>query len=265
MEDALKNSVPTGLFDLYDEAVERISQKSPDLKRLMLVILSWIFHAKRHLKMFELQAALSIRDGDTDKTPSTYMPPFEIVEICASLVQHDTISGSVRFSHDVVRQFLKDRYSAQLLSEMDVGKTCLTYLSFQALEEGECLDEESFNLRIETYPFAQYAAFAWGEHVQDLSIYNSDATRLLVRLSQSPAQAVAMAQLRYNSVEEWNPVAERHRGKKLIHIIAENNLLELGKSCLTSDSPPVNPRFSHLTVGYWGCPADRSEHCSNHR
>jgi len=234
--DALSKSVPRNLFDLYEIAIERVSRNSPHLKSMAMSILSWIYRAKRPLRMTELQAAIAIRDGDIDKR--TVIPPEVLVEICASLVKHDRVNGLVSFSHAIVREFLETRFSDQLWTETAMSKKCFTYLSFNTFEEGECLDDECFKRRTEEFPFAQYAACYWGKHVKGVPETDDEVLLLLLAFTQSPRKLMSMSQL---SEENWEFMIGKHKEKTLIHILAENDLTDLYHSLLTSETMVLFP------------------------
>ena len=231
MLEALSNSVPRNLFDLYERAIERANRNSPHSKRMGMSILSWIYRARRPLTMAELQAAIAIRDGDMDKRALT--PPEVIVEICAGLVKNDRVNDLVSFSHAIVREFLETRFSDHLWTETAVSNKCLTYLSFNTFENGECLDDESFQRRTKEFPFAQYSACYWGKHVKGVPETDSQVRQLLFALTQSPGKIMSMSQL---AEDDWEFMIGKHKEKKLIHIIAENHLADLCHSPLTSES-----------------------------
>ena len=108
MKEALENSVPGELFDVYETVTNTIHRSNDDSQELTQKILSWLFYAKRPLKMGELQVAIAIREGDFELDDDDLLPEDEIVEVCRSLVSYDTASGVVAFSHEIrVQDFLR--------------------------------------------------------------------------------------------------------------------------------------------------------------
>lgn len=58
------NTLPTGLNEAYEKALERVEQQSCERRALGILILSWLFHAKRPMHMEELCHALSVDPAD---------------------------------------------------------------------------------------------------------------------------------------------------------------------------------------------------------
>ena len=238
--DALINSVPTKLFDVYKAAMDRIAQSTSDSKTLAIDILSWIFHAKRPLRMIELQEAVAVRKGDGELVEDDLMEEDDVVEVCGSLVGYDKDSGIVRFSHEVVRDFLNKLYFSHLSTEVEMAKKCLIYLMFDTFEEGACPNEESFKVRIAKHPFGQYAAKYWGIHTKGSPEEDSEIQMMLWQLTESSAKLDSMTQLSTADEAGYWERERRHRGRTLIHIIAENNLTTIGKIVLTDNAGDVD-------------------------
>ena len=227
---ALEKSVPTELFDAYETVINAIHQTKDDSSELVQTILSWIFHSRRPLRMEELREAVSIQVGDLGLTEEDLIAVDDIVEVCGSLVNYDVGSRVVSFSHETVQEFLKTRYMGYLLPESELGKVCLTYLSFDDFNEF-CADEAQLAMRLEKRPFALYAAKFWGSHIKDAAA-ETDTTfqELLIQLTNSPPKVDSMHQLcEAETSAEWNS-SEIHRGMSLLHVLAMNNLLMFARS-----------------------------------
>lgn len=235
MKNALENSVPTQLYDAYETVMDAIFQSNNDSKELAQKILSWIFHAKRPLRMNELRIAIAVRDGDVELDEEDLMPSDEIVEVCASLLNHDTGSGIVGFSHPMVQEFLKSRYMHFIVNELVIAKTCLTYLRFDVFD-GPCEDENSYAERIEKHPFARYAAQYWATYVKSADgEADTKFQPMLIQLVDSQGKADAMQQLCVaGKASDWNSQSVHHE-YTLLHILAYYDLRAFARTILNRD------------------------------
>ena len=234
MIKALKESIPTDLFNLYDVAMSRITQLSDDSTELAINVMSWIFHAARPLQISELQQAIAIENAMRDLTMDDVTPADVIVESCLSLVQHDKISGVVSFSHDTVREYLEERCSDQLRPMLVMAMSCLTYLSFDVFEAGACPDDDAFRMRKQNYPFGQYAALFWGVHVHGKGEQDEEILELLLALMQSPAKVDSMGQLCMNDMTQWNLALPWLKGRTLLHVVVDNDLRDMANALLNT-------------------------------
>ena len=151
----------------------------------------------------------------------------EITETCGSLVAYDRVSGIVTLAHDVVREFLETRYYMHLLTQTTLAITSLTYLLFPPFDEGECQNEESLKFRMEKYPFSQYEAQYWSQHMKGKGERDPKASGLLLTLAMNPKKFTSMVQLsKAETSVQWQ-VEPRDKNKQLIHVTVENGLTEI--------------------------------------
>jgi len=135
--------------------------------------LSWVYFAKRPLRMEELQEALAVnliwdieeadedcRDLDRDDIEK----PQTIIESCGSLISWDRSTDVVGFSHYTVSEFFAAHVDGNIESETYIARTCLTYLCFEVFDKGPC-GAEKFKERVNRYRLAPYVAMFWGKHV----------------------------------------------------------------------------------------------------
>ena len=94
----------------------------------------WMSFVRLYMLKRNMQKALAIRCL------------FDIIEWCQSLVVREESSGVVRFIHPTVKEFLKSRK----LSVINLARTCLTYLEFNAFDD-ICLGEISMITRVRKY------------------------------------------------------------------------------------------------------------------
>jgi hypothetical protein len=158
--------MPVEIFDLYETVMNRLFQSKADVQELALKTLSWVFYAKRPLKMVELREAVALEDDDCDLQEDDLTPAETLVEVCGSFVIYDKASGVVGFAHETVKEFFASRHLSRLLSEVAIGNACLVYLSFDSFADGSCSDNETFTTRLQKRSFGPYAAWYWGKRVK---------------------------------------------------------------------------------------------------
>jgi ankyrin repeat protein len=140
------NELPKGLYETYSRCLEKIANNQEPLYAFN--ILRWVSHAKRPLRLEELEEALTfdpkVGDWDASKRPN-----ISIVEICANLVIIDEANEIklVRLAHPTVKQFLekpaegpgakeflKKIHHNELSTfnfgpnDLEVGEYCISYL-----------------------------------------------------------------------------------------------------------------------------------------
>jgi hypothetical protein len=168
---ALK-SLPRTLPDAYNDVFTRIERQGPDRKELVIKIVSWIFHARRPLKMAELREAIAVEPGDTALDKDDLLGSGFVVEISESLISYDDVAGTVSFSHFTVHEFLRSSQDTLVLPSVDISKVCLTYLGFTEVpafgRPGHGQDsEDSLKGLLRKYRFFEYAVNFWGSHTRD--------------------------------------------------------------------------------------------------
>ena len=229
MKAALEGSLPSDLFEVYETVMETIRQNSDDTQELARKILSWIFYAKRPLKINELREAIAVREGDISLEDDDLMQADEIIEVCGSLIDYDAASGNVTFSHEMVQDFLKSRYSDGLLHRVELCKTCLTYMSFDVFKQGPCTDEASYKARLDKHSFGKYVAQYWGRHVKEVEEENPELYDTVIKVIGPSTVVDAMTQLVIaQKGSDWD-IPKKHKGKKEMHIFAEQDLVHFAK------------------------------------
>jgi hypothetical protein len=248
MRHALDTSVPSELFDVYELVMSGIRRSHGDKQQIAQSVLSWIYHARRPLRMAELRDAIAIREEDVDLGEEDLTQVDDIVQACGSLVVHYPETGIVGYSHEMVQQFLKQRYSDYLLPEVAIAKTCLAYLLFDTFDDGPAQDEETFKGRRQRRPFALYASYYWGPHIKGAtSEDDSEIMELVSRLALSNKRLESVAQL---CLEEmgflWADAGPKYRGKRLIHMLAEDGVVTLALKTLECMRMNVQPYSLHV-------------------
>ncbi|KAL4933770.1 uncharacterized protein BDV17DRAFT_67832 [Aspergillus undulatus] len=152
----------TGLTQAYDGAFQRIES---DLSRTLI---SWVLCARRMLTVNELRHALAIEPNTSRLDLANICDLQEVVSGCAGLVVLDTLSQSIRLVHNTAKEYFQREVSKLFPdAETNIGRSCLTYLSYDVFKTGRCLSAESLTERVLDYPLYDYASQHWAHHAQD--------------------------------------------------------------------------------------------------
>lgn len=115
--------------------------------------------------MNELQEALAVEEGDREIDESNFVDPELFTSVCAGLVFYDQASSVIRLVHVSAQEYFKRiRFTRFPTAQMNIGRACLTYLSFQEFGSGACSDDRAAWSRIRKYRLIHYAAEHWGDH-----------------------------------------------------------------------------------------------------
>ena len=238
--------MPVELFDLYETVMNRLLQSKADVQELALKTLSWIFYAKRPLMMVELREAVALEDDDCDLEEDDLTPAETLVEVCGSFVIYDKVSGVVGFAHETVKEFFASRYLSRLSSEVAIANACLVYLSFDSFADGPCPDNKTFIARLRKRPFGPYAAWYWGKHLKGDGEKHGETQQKLFKLVLSAKKMNSMAELAWRESKYWEEPDRWHEGKRLFHVLAENDLITIAE--LVLQNPILSQVFHFLDI-----------------
>lgn len=160
--DALA-TIPLDINKFYEKAIEKIRGQIESRRELALRVLTWIKYALRPLKIKELQEAIAIEDGDRSIDRESLTDIDTLITVCAGLVIADHTSGTIRFLHFTVEQYLRGRldiFQREYHPQFQLANTCLTYLAFDWLSSKSTDPLEpssSVSTLIESNELLQYA------------------------------------------------------------------------------------------------------------
>jgi hypothetical protein len=178
------NDLPKSPSASYMKGLKRIQAAKTPAQKEALHALAWINHAKRKLRMRELIAAVGwTAHGVTDYQ----LEAIHLMEMCRGLAFYDWASDTVQFIHGTVETFLNQCFGSERikdtavvkadivdalrpfsLSDIDLAKACLTYLSLDIFNE-PCPDYESWCGRVKKYEFSRYVADHWADHIRGVA------------------------------------------------------------------------------------------------
>ena len=166
LKDAL-TALPEGLDKTYDETMERINSQHPDQATLARKVLCWVFHAFRPLTVLEIQHALAVETGDSMLDEDNIPEQELLLSVCNGLVTFEKEGGFLALVHYTFQQYLK-RKAENLFPEaqVDIVRTCLTYLSFDEFGQGPCLEDQHLVDRHKRWPLLSYTVSKWNQHAR---------------------------------------------------------------------------------------------------
>ncbi|KAK5215941.1 hypothetical protein LTR47_009475 [Exophiala xenobiotica] len=158
--------VPTELDQAYDRIIDRlIGPTAPPSRRTsILKLLGWLASARRPLKWFEVQCAVSV-DLENGVLSVKHQFQEDCKDLCASLVEIDS-TQTVTLVHSTTRGYLIRKHIRESEVELSIATICVVYLS---MPEFECdRPEEDVGKAIfrGVYSFADYAVCFWAFHLE---------------------------------------------------------------------------------------------------
>ena len=159
-------TLPKELSDYYTETLQRIEQQDEEDWILARTALTYIFCAKRALKLVELCEIIAMKAEDTDVDESAIPGKSVLLNASAGLIDVDNDSEVVRLAHQTLQEYLANHRHI-LLPDADpiFAQVCLRYLSLDCFGNGPCPDTRSLVVRLQRYSFSNYASHNWGLHV----------------------------------------------------------------------------------------------------
>ncbi|KAJ7695371.1 ankyrin repeat-containing domain protein [Mycena rosella] len=238
LRDALKN-MPTDLKHTYDEAMERIDRQSEDDRKIARLVLIWVSNAKRPLSIGELQEALAVEPDDTTFDSDNILDVDIMLSVCAGLVIVDQTDQIARLVHYTAQQYLDSIQSSRFpQAQLDITRTCLTYLSFEMFAK---LPKYPHEL-IRNHPFLAYAAECCLPHAKGQS--ELPLKHMILAYLDSGFSRFYMCVVRYSY-----EVRQRHRRLQIllardtpkIWIAAAFNLCQITRHLLLETYSELNP------------------------
>jgi ankyrin repeat protein len=154
------------LDSTYDQVIERINAQNSDFKSLAEQTLSWITYAQRPLSLYELQHALAVEPNESELDEEN-IPHIElIVSVCAGLVTVDQESDVIRLVHYTTQEYFERTRSTLFPNaQKNIGRCCLTYLTYDVFSAGPCQSDQKFESRLRKFRLLEYAACYWANHI----------------------------------------------------------------------------------------------------
>ena len=115
--------------------------------------------------MSELQHALAVETGDSDLDEDNIPEEGLLLSVCNGLVTYAKEGSILALVHYTFQQYLEQKAETIFPeAQVEIVRTCLTYLSFDEFERGPCHEDNDFRDRLERWPLLSYAVPKWGQH-----------------------------------------------------------------------------------------------------
>jgi hypothetical protein len=224
-------TLPNDLRETYNEAMERIESQGSECKQLAIRILYWVFYTLRPLTVRELQHALAV-EPETSELDEGDVPDKELLtSLCAGLVVTDRKSNIIRLAHYTAQEYF-ERTGVDWFpgAQKDIAMTCLQYLSFDALLDGYCSSDKTFEARLHKNPLLDYAARNWGYYARRTA--EQSVQDLALKFLKDDSKVSGLSQVLLISEEYRYPGYSQSPPKQFsgIHVVAYfglHNMVEL--------------------------------------
>jgi Ankyrin repeats (3 copies) len=233
----------------YEQSMNRIMDQIPESKSLAIRTLSWIAYSRDSLTLSELQHALAVEDAKPGFDEHGIPEIESIISVCYGLVAFDEFRNTVSFSHQTVRACLKQNQRIWLPdAERDIATTCVTYLSYNAFENGPCSSHRDFTLRLHSYPLLTYAAHNWGHHAVACKL---EEENLILNFLSNRSKLAAAFQVILASKSEFDGSEIISKQVTGLHVAAYFGLKRTIVFLIEHGHPPAPTDFYGQTPLWW--------------
>lgn len=191
------DQMPKDLAGTYARILQRLEHDVENVGRYQK-LLRWLVRSTRSLTLDELAECIGIdfeEDNESMDFDSVETYAENLLKRCSSLV---TVSddGLVSLAHSTVKDFLVSETTRKELSafyvgveevEIELARTCLTYLCYNDFIAGSIADEKALEETMSKYHFLEYASAAWGVHAHLSKGKEDDLLDLTTKLLKSPS------------------------------------------------------------------------------
>lgn len=177
--------LPTDVFAMYDQTIERIRDQSKENAELGMKVLSIIFGATRPLEIDELRHALAIQPGDADLDFEALVDLDILLSVTAGLVityeDKDRDQELFRLVHYTLQEYLESNQELLFPDlELEMARACLSYLSLGEFGSGPRASAKLFEERRNQFHFYDYAAHHWALHLRGMQVELMDQSLAFV-------------------------------------------------------------------------------------
>ena len=215
------------MFAFYEEDIKRIEEQPEEDSQLAKRALSYLFCAKRPLNVEELRHALAVEVEDTELDQTAFPETETLLNVSAGLISIDPNSNIIRLVHYTLQEYLENNRGTLVPdSEVEMARTCLTYLSFDVFGSGPCIDGEALDQRLQAYQFLEYASHNWGHHVMENQLHERmDLVLTFLENDQKLSSFVQVLHRAPHRANDWQDSFPQHFGP--LHVSAYWGLDEI--------------------------------------
>lgn len=115
--------------------------------------------------MVEIKHALAVESGDSSLDEENIPEEQLLLSVCNGLVTYEEEGSFLALVHYSFQQYLEQKAESLFpQAQIEIVRTCLTYLSFDEFEQGPCFQDLDLKVRLKRWPLLGYAVFNWGQH-----------------------------------------------------------------------------------------------------
>ncbi|KXH35970.1 hypothetical protein CSIM01_00684 [Colletotrichum simmondsii] len=252
---AVLASLPADMNQMYTDLLNEHSRRSRVPDAIQRLILQWVTHATRPLRLLEIAEMIDVTYNDVahdlrgtkDLVRAACGPLLEILPDETVCVIHHSfteyLKGTTRSSYDNGYPVLRcgDTHAC-------LGSACLAYLLSGVFGEGkEAQDTPLVKLKLR-YPFLAYALDNWHVHVARSTATGQDQTGINVALDQLMREP--------DSQEIWTrlqlfTIGNAKSGTTPLHIAAMHGLTAYAKHLLLSPETEIDAVDVHGMTPLW--------------
>jgi hypothetical protein len=149
------DALPEGIDETYDRIMKRIESQNDKDTELATRILGWITYAKEPLTAEQLQQALAVKLGSTERNKLAEMPEQILISVCLGIVTVDSESKIIRLVHYTTQIYIEGIRETQFPeAQTAIAKTCLTCLGFDRFTQRAIMHGKKV---LDDYVFLRYA------------------------------------------------------------------------------------------------------------
>lgn len=200
----------------YVVAMRRI--ESQPLKHIDLAkrVLCWIIRAKQPLTTSLLQHAAAVEIGSRTLDEDNQADIGLSISVCAGLVVIDKKSDVVRLVHYTTQEFFERNWETMFPgSHAYIAKACITYVSLEYFDCGECSTRKALEERFAKFPLYLYSGRYWGSHAKDAMM---DGDQVVLDLLQDKIRLQAFSQAIMNVKSSYYSATTT--GMNALHVAA---------------------------------------------
>jgi hypothetical protein len=166
--------------DAYGWMMSSIEKQIAEDQHRAKMALSWILFARRPLKEAELRTAVGIGANSSGMDKSNVPDAASIIASCKGFVKITKVPVTEwSLVHSSAAEYLR-----QTIHEWNpnassvIAECCLAYLGSDVFGKDHCKTGEDLDSRLRDYPFYEYAAQQWPNHLRGITTLSEGAIRL---------------------------------------------------------------------------------------
>lgn len=199
-------------------------------------IFEWLLYSQRPMTMLELVDAIAVVAGDKSMNPDGKLnEPEDITHICGGLIDLNRQNMTLGLAHFTVKEYLISTNIARgpvatyqirpHTANVELTKTCLTYILFSDFSTGPCSTKEEFLARLDEYPLLRYAPHYLPKHIRECGVGNDEVLDDLIlsffRLEQDSGSFLSWWQLYYAGRRNLYDRAPERKPENLLYLAAD--------------------------------------------